>query len=443
MLNHRTSTIGFKKRIGALKNHPLFRNSLLYVITDAINKAVPFLILPLLTYYLLPADYGIVANYNVYVNFLVIFIGISVQSIISVNFYKLDKSEIGKYIFNIFFVIAITLSTCGLVIFLFNKQIEDFLSVGTIFVVSGLAIGLSQVLSSINLIIWRLEERPLSFGSYQISQTVCDVGISLVLITVFDMGWRGRLIGIGTSSVIYGFISIFLLWKRGYLNAFFNKNYIKEIFGFCLPLVPHALSIWARAGSDRLIVSNLAGVSASGIYAAGFQFGLLISFLTLAFNNAYAPFVYKSLSIQDEHILESKKQKLVKFTYIYIVALLGLTFLASLVSDYVIDHFLSAKYADAKIYVGWALFSQAFQGVYLMYASFIFFVKRSASLAIVTFLCSSLQVALSYYFVKNLGPIGAAYSNFAISVLNSLIVMVLSAKVYPMPWLNFRLVFAR
>lgn len=435
--------LSLKQRIGSIQKHPLVKNSLLYVLTDAVNKAVPFLLLPLLTHYLLPADYGIVANYNVYVNFLAIFIGLSVQSIISVNFYKLDKAEIGKYIFNIFFVITTTLTTCGLVIFLFNKQIEDFLSVTQIFVVSGLAIGLSQVLSSISLIIWRLEERPLAFGGYQISQTICDVAISLILITMFNMGWRGRLIGIGTSSVIYGFISIFLLWKRGYLSAFYNKSYIKEILGFCLPLVPHALSIWARAGSDRLIVSKLAGVSASGIYAAGFQFGLLISFLTLAFNNAYAPFVYKSLSISDESILESKKQKLVRFTYLYIVALLGLTFIASIASNFAIDNYLSAKYADAKMYVGWALFSQAFQGVYLMYASFIFFVKRSGSLAIVTFVCSSLQVALSYYLVKSVGPIGAAYSNFAISVLNTLIVMILSAKVYPMPWLNFRMIFAR
>ncbi|WP_255717256.1 lipopolysaccharide biosynthesis protein [Dyadobacter fanqingshengii] len=432
-----------KHRIGSIKKHPLVKNSILYVITDAVNKAVPFLLLPLLTHYLLPADYGIVANYNVYINFLVIFIGISSQSIISVNFYKLDKAEIGKYIFNIFFVISITITTCGLVIFLFQKQIEDFLSVGQIFVVSGLAIGLSQVLSSISLILWRLEERPLAFGGYQISQTICDVTISLILITMFDMGWRGRLIGIGTSSIIYGSISIFLLWKRGYLSVYYNKLYIKETLRFCLPMVPHALSVWARAGSDRLIVSNLAGVSASGIYAAGFQFGLLISFLTLAFNNAYAPFIYKSLSLTDERILESKKQKLVKFTYLYIAALLLLTFLASIASNFAIDNFLSAKYAEAKMYVGWALFSQAFQGVYLMFATYIFYVKRSASLAIVTFICSALQVASSYYLVSSIGPLGAAYSNFTISLLNCIVVMILSARVYPMPWLNFRVLLAR
>lgn len=427
-----------RSKIENLKKHPLVKNSVLYVITDAVNKAVPFLILPLLTHYLLPEDYGKVANYNVYLNLLVVFIGINVQSIISVNFYRLDKVEIGKYIFNILFVLAITLTICGLIVFLFIKPIRSYLSVSTSFVVSGLIIATSQVLSNINLIIWRLEEQPLYFGSYQISQTICDVTLSLVLIILFQLSWQGRIIGIGTSSVFYAFISVILLWKRGYLNISYNKKYIKDIFKFCLPMIPYAISIWARAGADRLIISNLAGVSEGGIYAAGFQFSLIISFLTLAFNNAFTPFVYKTLSISDERVLAVKKRKLVKFTYLYIVSLLLLTFVASLASGILIDNFLSEKYSEAKMYVGWALFSQAFQGVYLMYSIYIFFVKRSSLLAIVTFLCSALQVASSYYLVSSVGPIGAAYSSFAISLLNCIVVMILSSKVYPMPWLSFR-----
>ncbi|WP_161597086.1 lipopolysaccharide biosynthesis protein [Dyadobacter flavalbus] len=427
-----------RSKIENLRKHPLVRNSVLYVITDAVNKAVPFLILPLLTHYLLPEDYGKVANYNVYLNLLVIFIGINVQSIVSVNFYRLDKVEIGKYIFNILFVLAITLAVCGLIVFWFIEPIRSYLSVNTAFVVSGLIIATAQVISNINLIIWRLEEQPLYFGSYQISQTVCDVTLSLILIILFQLSWQGRIIGIGTSSVLYALISVILLWKRGYLNISYNKQYIKDIFRFCLPLIPHAISIWARAGADRLIISNLAGVSESGIYAAGFQFSLIISFLTLAFNNAFTPFVYKTLSISDPKVLAVKKRKLVKLTYLYIVSLLLLTFAATLASDILIDHFLSEKYSDAKMYVGWALFSQAFQGIYLMYVTYIFYVKRSASLAIVTFLCSALQVALSYYLVSSIGPLGAAYSNFAISLLNCLVVMMLSSKVYPMPWFSFR-----
>jgi len=46
-------------------NHKLFKNSLVYTGTNVINKAIPFFLLPIMTRYLTPTDYGIVATFNV------------------------------------------------------------------------------------------------------------------------------------------------------------------------------------------------------------------------------------------------------------------------------------------------------------------------------------------------------------------------------------------
>lgn len=43
----------------------LFKNSSIYIITDGISQAIPFLLLPLISHYLSPADYGIITNFNV------------------------------------------------------------------------------------------------------------------------------------------------------------------------------------------------------------------------------------------------------------------------------------------------------------------------------------------------------------------------------------------
>ena len=65
--------------INRILKHPLLKSSLVYTITDAINKAVPFFILPILSYYLLPSDYGIVANYNVLLSVFGVFVMIGVK----------------------------------------------------------------------------------------------------------------------------------------------------------------------------------------------------------------------------------------------------------------------------------------------------------------------------------------------------------------------------
>lgn len=46
-------------------NTPLVKQSVVYVVSDGINRAIPFLLLPFITYYLTPEDYGIITNFNV------------------------------------------------------------------------------------------------------------------------------------------------------------------------------------------------------------------------------------------------------------------------------------------------------------------------------------------------------------------------------------------
>jgi O-antigen/teichoic acid export membrane protein len=85
------------------------------------------------------------------------------------------------------------------------------------------------------------------------------------------------------------------------------------------------------------------------------------------------------------------------------------------------------------------MFTQAFQGMYLIVGVYIFYAKKTAKLAIVTSSLSVLQLVLSYILVKFVGPMGAAYSGLAICVANFVIVWILSMRVFPMPWLEFKI----
>ena len=77
----------------------LFKNTFVYVFCDGINRAIPFLLLPFITHYLTPADYGVVTNFNVYVQILSVFY-FSTAGALPVMFYKLEKGELKRYVFN-------------------------------------------------------------------------------------------------------------------------------------------------------------------------------------------------------------------------------------------------------------------------------------------------------------------------------------------------------
>jgi len=419
--------------------HPLLKSSLIYTFCDAINKAVPFIILPLLSYYLTPGDYGIVANFGVLLSIVTILIGLSVEGVIGVNFYKITKEELSKYIFNSLTLIIASTGIIFLFSYFFKYSIYSSLKIPYKYILLLILMAFSTTLTTINLALWRLEEKPFRFGVYQISQTILNVVISLLLVISFKMGWIGRIQGMFISAIIFGCFSLYLLFKRGYLQVKFDKTIRIAILSFSIPLIPHGLSLWFRSGIDRLYITNMYGEAANGLYATGFQFGIFITFLCMAFNNAFVPYLYKSLSEKDYETLQQNKAKLKKITFFGIISLAGLSVIFYFISVFILEAFFSNNYIDSKEFILWAIISQMFQGFYLFFVNYIFFVKKTKSLAVITFSVSMLQAILSYIMLHLLGPIGAAYSTVIVSIINFVCVAVYSEKVYKMNWVKIKI----
>lgn len=427
-----------KDRILKIYNHPVFKLGIIYTITDAINKCIPFVLLPVLTYYLLPADFGIISNFNVIISVAAILVGLNADGAIAVNYFKLSKSELASYISNTMLLILGAFLICLLAIIVFHNQIYNVIKLPYEYQIASLFLVLGQSVTAINLELWRLEEKPLKFGIYQISQTAVNLLLSLYFIVILKTGWHGRVNAILIVSVLYGVISLFILFKRGYLKISIRKDYYMDVLHFSIPLIPHSLSIWIRSGIDRIFITSIVGAAATGIYATGFQFGILVSFLVMAFNNAFVPYLFKQLSTEDEVLLQAMKVKLVKMTYLLMGLLVVLCIVLTIFSTFLVNHVLSKNYLSSENYVFWAILAQTFQGMYLLFVNYIFFAKKTKFLAMITFFCSLLQVILSYSLIKYIGPLGAAYSSVVISLINFIAVWIYSARVYPMPWFNFK-----
>jgi O-antigen/teichoic acid export membrane protein len=424
-------------KISTIFRSSLLKSSLIYTFCDAINKAVPFLILPFLSYYLAPSDYGIIANFNVLLAIVSIFIMLGVDGAIGVNYYKFNKAEMSRYIFNGVLLTLFTTGTVLIIFLLFQQFIYEFVKVPQRYLVLLVVMAFATSMTSINLSLWRLEEQPVKFGIYEILQTIVNIGVSLIFVVSYKMGWVGRVNGMLIASLSFGIFSLIILYRRGYLKLNIDRVYLRDILYFGLPLIPHALSFWIRSGIDRIYITTFIGESDTGLYATGFQFGVLVSFLTLSFNNAFAPYLFKSLSTEDPAQLYDNKLKLVKITYYGIAVLIITCLLFTLCSNFILTHFFSEQYIKAKEFVFWAILSQTFQGMYLLFVNYIFFVKRTKALATITFFCACLQLILSYFAIKQFGAIGGAYSTVIISFVNFILVAYLSNRVYNMPWTKF------
>ena len=111
----------FKKKI--FKSN-LFKSAGIYTIFNLIDKCIPFLLLPLITRYLLPEEYGVYVLYQALVGFLFPFVSLNTDSATLINYFKLKKTE-----FNVYLVNGVTIFLINLIILvIINFFLNDYIA---------------------------------------------------------------------------------------------------------------------------------------------------------------------------------------------------------------------------------------------------------------------------------------------------------------------------
>lgn len=425
---------GFKKIFGS----KLIANSFIYVISEGINKSIPFILLPFLSYYLLPPDYGILTNFNVLIQILSVFCFSSTAAALPVMFYKLNKRNLRLYVSNMIFLNTfVTIIMLIILVFLY-KSIYEKLQLSFYFQFIALSVVWFTSLTNINMILWRCEEKPIMFGAYQISQSLVNGFLAVLLVIILLQGWSGRIYSYLISSVIFGFISIYILFKRHHFIFSISKEYLKHVIFFALPLIPHALSFWLKSGMDKILLTDMCGLSENGLYSVSMTMGAIVTLVLLAFNNAYLPHLFKKLNYiensSDISIISHEKKQLVKITYLIIGSIGFLVLFSYCISWLIIKYVYNELYIDSLKFLPYIMISQFFYGCYLMYVGYFYHTFKTKLLGIITFTLSLIQVALSFILIKWLGSLGVAVASVIGSVLTFIIICGFSMKIYKLPW---------
>lgn len=408
----------------------LFKNTGIYTFTSIIDKAIPFLMLPILTRYMSPEDYGIVSMFSLLTTITIPFVGVGVHGAITRQYYNQEEIDIWQYVGNCLFILIISTLITGLIFFIFSGLISSVASfpIKVLWIV--VAYSFCQFINTIILSLFQVHKKASLYGSFNILKTLTNFIFSIIFVVGMGLTWKGQIYGQFISVMIFAILAIVYMVKNNWIKFIINKDYILSALIFGIPLIPHALSGSIISMTDRLFITNMVGLSETGVYSVGYQVGSIISVLTVSFNNAYVPWLYEKLK-KDEI---DTKIKIVKFTYLYFVIIVLIAIFLGLISPCVLQFFLGKSFVDSSIYVIWVSIGYAFNGMYLMVVNYIFYAQKTKSLAIVTFATAILNLILNYFFISEFGAIGAAQATTITFLIKFLFVWFLSNKVLKMPW---------
>src|SRR5690606_30149528 len=159
----------------------LLRSSLLYTIINFINKAFPFLLLPILTRELSLQEYGGYNLVKALIGILIPCIGMNVSDGIIKNYFTLDKADLSSYISTSIIITLASLSLFGLISYLLIiTGIYSQFGLQYDYVLIGLLISFFTSINNIERGLLRNENNNTLFAILVLSQTIlffCSVGL--------------------------------------------------------------------------------------------------------------------------------------------------------------------------------------------------------------------------------------------------------------------------
>jgi len=421
-------TIELKRLI----NSSVLKQSAVYLTADVINKMVAFFMLPFLTRFLSPSDYGLVSTFTAYVAVLSVFTGVKTNAAVGVFFFKVDRKALKDHITSAMLILLLTSSAAFVVTYALTGLLARYVTIPPLWLNIALLIAAGQFITNLNLVLWQAQGKSVSFAAYQVGQTIVYSTLSILFLVAYGMKWEGQLLAVAISTISFAVFSAGLMYKRYHLKPGINRGSIKELLEFGVPLVPHDLAGWVKTGADRILITMLVGASATGVYSVGYQIGMIIGIVATAFNRAFSPYLFNKLN--DISMVE--KKQLVKYTYLYFMLIIIFALMLGAFSPVIFTFFLGKRFQGSIYMVIWVALGYAFDGMYYMVVNYIFYQGRTRLLSTITVTTSVLHVILTYTFVTQFREIGAAYATTISFAATFLLTWVLSARVYSMPWLG-------
>lgn len=408
----------------------LVKSSVVYGLSSSLDKVLPLLLLPILTSYLSPESYGKVAMFYLLLYFLFGLMGGAIISSIGREYHERDNINYPNFVTNCLYLIIASILLMAILIWILDDVIAYLLNISVHYVWYTYITGIFLVFIRSRLVIWQASIQPVRYAVFQFSRTSLDALFSIFLVVYLMMENDGRVYGNMAATILLGIVSLYSIISNKLWEPSLNTKYMKRILAFSIPVMPHLLASSLIFATDRLLVLHLLDIGDVGLYTAGVQLGIIISFFAYSFNQAWSAWSLKELSRNDEYT----NRFIVKLTYMYIAGIFLCATLFSLSAPFIVHIFLDDQYVDSLEVVTWIAFSGAFEGVYYMFSSYITYTRKTFYQSYITLLRVVLNLVVSYVLILKFGIEGAAIGTMLSAVFASFSTFLLARKIHPMPW---------
>lgn len=383
-------------------NRALFKNTGIIAIGHISTRVVNFFLLPLYTALLSQSEYGLVDLLTTYSGLVAILIGLQMnQAIFRFLVTKRNNDELIKT--TISTIITMTMIMFGGFIFIFlilqnYLQIECkwFLLAHVICVIllqlmSGIARGLGK-------------NTDYAIGNFISSATI--LVLNVIMIAAMHLGVAAMLIAYVIGPII-GSIYLFFHCNIGKYISFkyADKDELKTILKYSVPLVPNELSWSVIHSSDRWVVSYALGIATNGIVAVASKFSLIYTTAFSIFNTSWTEQVV--LHYKDEGGPEYISEMFNRMVTFFASLAIGIV----AIMPFLFRIMVNQQFSDAYVLIPLYMIAVFFNAVIGLLSAIYLVENETKHIAISTGIAAAINLIVDIAIIHQVGVFAAPISS--------------------------------
>jgi O-antigen/teichoic acid export membrane protein len=414
----------------------LLKHTATFGVGNVLGKIVGFLMIPFYTHYLLPAEYGTLELLDLSVTVVGLILNVWITGPVLRYYYDYDEERERRQLVSTALIGAIVIAAgAALAGYLLAPQIASIVLKSRADFYYIRIVALSLFLSSVSAVGWsylRARQESKLMVALDLITLVVSLSLNIYLIAYQGFGVGGMLMG----SLMGSAVTVSYLAVRTFRDVHFSFNWRKFwiLVAFGGPLFFNSMAAFVLNFSDRFFLQRFTDLSTVGIYALGYKFGYMLSFLVVQ------PFMIIWGARAYEIVAKQRgSEYFARIVEYYCLVLVAAALGISLTIRELVTILAAPQFHTAYRIVPLVAAAYIFQGLALYFQVALLVEKRSGFVGAIGIACTGVNLGLNLVLISRYAAMGAALATALTFAFQAVVTFAVSRTIYIAPYRLWRL----
>lgn len=400
-------------------------NFIVYGLGGIISKIIPLIMVPIVTRIMPSTDYyGISDLSNTIVSFASAIAIMGMYDAMYRMFFEKDDADYKKSICSTALLFTLFTSVIVFIILLvFKEKIADAFFNDSKYAYIVYISAMATLVGATNSIISAPTRMQNQRKVFLITNTLSPIISYAVSIPLLLEGYYT--IALPLASVVSGITmeaTFGFLNKKWFSYKCFDFDLLKQLLKLAIPMLPNFLIYWVFNSCDKVMITNMIGVGATGIYSVGSKLGNCSQLIYVAFAGGWQYFSFSTMRDNNQ----VKNNSLI-FEYLGIISYVATSFVCAL-SFIIFKTLFSEQYFAGYIVAPYLFFAPLLQMLFQVISNQFLIVKKTWPSMLILISGAVINIIINYNLIPLLGIEGAAIATLMGYIITDVVCVVVLTK---------------